>query len=623
MFVLRPQKAPRTERAHFTQAANTEPAHAPATGAQGGALPLYLQAAGGEKGAAHTPVSPLVHDAADSSGQPLAASERAYFAGRMGRDFAGVRIHTGESAARSASALHANAYTMGRDIVFGAGNFQPSTHTGRRLLAHELTHVAQQQAAPASAVRGLGAAGDAYERQAGAVAEGLARGDSVAHLPAVAGGASCPALQRDTPPGAGTGSGSGQQRTAPPSQPLDYDRDPKNVAPVPAGQTAAGVTKLLQQKVKDGHITGFAVRGVPASSQPELFLLALLYGMAARARWGSEADIVTAIGWPPKAGAPAPQGRVTVRIDHGGRATAELIATGAVPTVAQTTTAAGSATLTADFGFAVVKGWAGQNPAQDAAEISDVIAALQLLKSKAPQDVAALRGVELIRVPALPNNRAGEFFAGSQVALGAAADVEPYLKLADRAFSSNAVQFAGGGPGAPTVPASFQVILHEVGHAVENEPLRRARAGVVTATADLEAARKLTQGDPAAFDAELKAAQRKGKRAVNEFYKKQAETYKRNTEAQEQADARLQTAKTGLDAVRDPGSGRTLRLQKFVALVTRHNIRRFTRYSAQHWPQNPEEFYAEAYSLWLVDPAFLQTNYRVVYEFFQNGDYLR
>jgi hypothetical protein len=238
---------------------------------------------------------------------------------------------------------------------------------------------------------------------------------------------------------------------------------------------------------------------VQPGSRAEIFLLALVFGMAQRSRWGTESDIVTAIDWPAKPGALPPQGRVTVRIDPQGAASAELIATGPIPAVAQTTAADGSAKLISDFGFASVAGW--KDTPKDATEISDVLAALELLKSRAPQDVPALKGVDLIRVPSLGGQRCGEFFAGSQVVLGATTDVTPWLKLADCAFGSNSVQFFGGGPGSPAVPASFQVILHEVGHAVETEQLRLAREGYVKAAAELEAAKKLVAGDPATYDA--------------------------------------------------------------------------------------------------------------------------
>jgi hypothetical protein len=68
---------------------------------------------------------------------------------RFGHDFSHLRIHTGETAERSARTINAHAYTVGNDIVFGRGRFNPNATEGRRLLAHELTHVIQQSAAHA------------------------------------------------------------------------------------------------------------------------------------------------------------------------------------------------------------------------------------------------------------------------------------------------------------------------------------------------------------------------------------------------------------------------------------------------------------------------------------------
>jgi len=78
------------------------------------------------------------------SGQPLDQTTRAFFEPRFGADFSPVRVHTDSRAAESAREVNAHAYTVGQDIVFGAGQFAPGTHDGRRLIAHELTHVAQQ-----------------------------------------------------------------------------------------------------------------------------------------------------------------------------------------------------------------------------------------------------------------------------------------------------------------------------------------------------------------------------------------------------------------------------------------------------------------------------------------------
>ncbi|HXB69537.1 MAG TPA: DUF4157 domain-containing protein [Candidatus Acidoferrales bacterium] len=79
-----------------------------------------------------------------SGGHNLPPSARGFFEPRFGRDFSDVRIHTGDQAAQSAKQVNALAYTVGRDIVFGAGQYAPDSCGGRRLLAHELTHVVQQ-----------------------------------------------------------------------------------------------------------------------------------------------------------------------------------------------------------------------------------------------------------------------------------------------------------------------------------------------------------------------------------------------------------------------------------------------------------------------------------------------
>lgn len=79
-------------------------------------------------------------------GRPLDQETRAFFEPRFGRDLGGVRVHTGVGAAAAAESVSAHAFTLGRDIVFGDGMYSPGTDAGRRLLAHELTHVAQQHA---------------------------------------------------------------------------------------------------------------------------------------------------------------------------------------------------------------------------------------------------------------------------------------------------------------------------------------------------------------------------------------------------------------------------------------------------------------------------------------------
>lgn len=77
-------------------------------------------------------------------GQSLPEPVRDYFEPRLGYDLSQVRIHAGAQAAESARAVNARAFTVGRDVVFAAGEYAPEAKEGRWLLAHELTHVAQQ-----------------------------------------------------------------------------------------------------------------------------------------------------------------------------------------------------------------------------------------------------------------------------------------------------------------------------------------------------------------------------------------------------------------------------------------------------------------------------------------------
>ncbi|MCO5207376.1 MAG: DUF4157 domain-containing protein [Anaerolineae bacterium] len=87
------------------------------------------------------------------AGQPLAQADRAFFEPRLGHDFSQVRIHADGAAAQSARALNARAYTQGNHIVFGRNEFQPTSASGKHLLAHELTHTIQQRSQPAAIQR--------------------------------------------------------------------------------------------------------------------------------------------------------------------------------------------------------------------------------------------------------------------------------------------------------------------------------------------------------------------------------------------------------------------------------------------------------------------------------------
>jgi hypothetical protein len=85
-------------------------------------------------------------------GQSLDPATRAFMEPRFGQEFSGVRVHTDAKAAEAARAVDARAFTMGRDVVFGEGNYAPQSVSGRQLLAHELAHVVQNDLAPSPSV---------------------------------------------------------------------------------------------------------------------------------------------------------------------------------------------------------------------------------------------------------------------------------------------------------------------------------------------------------------------------------------------------------------------------------------------------------------------------------------
>jgi len=115
------------------------------------------------------------------SGRSLDPEARAFFEPRFGADLGHVRVHTDACAAESAHALRAQAYTVGRDVVFSAGQYEPGSNAGRRLLAHELTHVVQQRSASIySRDLLIAKPGDPAERDANTAPAALEQGQRAA-----------------------------------------------------------------------------------------------------------------------------------------------------------------------------------------------------------------------------------------------------------------------------------------------------------------------------------------------------------------------------------------------------------------------------------------------------------
>jgi hypothetical protein len=134
----------------------------------------------------------MVKDVVGSGGgSPLDRDTRGFMESRLGADFSDVRVHTDARASESAKSVQAYAYTVGNDVVFQAGKYDPQSESGQRMLAHELTHVLQQRSGP---VDGTPAAGgikishpsDSFERAAESSADRVMSSASPAPVAAAA-----------------------------------------------------------------------------------------------------------------------------------------------------------------------------------------------------------------------------------------------------------------------------------------------------------------------------------------------------------------------------------------------------------------------------------------------------
>jgi hypothetical protein len=123
-------------------------------------------------------VPPIVREVLRSPGQPLDAKTRGFMEPRFGHDFGQVRVHADAKAAESAQSVEALAYTVGQDVVFGHGAYQPGTAPGKSLLAHELIHTIQQETTQLSSTENLtlGQVGTAEEMEAERGARRLSEG---------------------------------------------------------------------------------------------------------------------------------------------------------------------------------------------------------------------------------------------------------------------------------------------------------------------------------------------------------------------------------------------------------------------------------------------------------------
>lgn len=152
----------------------------------------HLQAVAGNGGVARLledDAPDQVRSALSRSGETLDPAVAADMSARLGADLSDVRMHRDATASRSARAVNANAYTVGSDIVFQSGQYDPASPAGQRTLAHELTHVVQQRAGAVDGTEvgdglALSHPSDRFEREASSTADRLMAGASPAATPA-------------------------------------------------------------------------------------------------------------------------------------------------------------------------------------------------------------------------------------------------------------------------------------------------------------------------------------------------------------------------------------------------------------------------------------------------------
>ncbi|HEX7362535.1 MAG TPA: DUF4157 domain-containing protein [Bryobacteraceae bacterium] len=222
-----------------------------------------------------TAAPPVVHETLRSPGQPLDRVTRSFLEPRFGRDFSGVRIHTGTRAAESARAIEALAYTLGEDIAFNTGEYAPHTPKGVRLLTHELAHVVQQAGRPIEpqASVAVNTPGDASERQADAAADTVMAGRAVPPLGSISSavqrtcGSALGAPRPDcTPSTAGTG---GQQFL------FDVNCDDLKDVEVKPGKSKSGETAVAEFAKTVPAGSKINVHGFASGEGPEAFNEAL------------------------------------------------------------------------------------------------------------------------------------------------------------------------------------------------------------------------------------------------------------------------------------------------------------------------------------------------------------
>jgi hypothetical protein len=208
-------------------------------------------------------------------GQPLPQSERNFFEPRFGADFSQVRVHAGNQAAEAARAVNARAFTLGRDVVFGAGQYQPRSTEGQRLLAHELTHVVQQNGVSAQKLNTVSA------NIITPAAKQIQRAASVEPSLPLPAGEQGPPAPLTLPSICVPTTGSGSTRTSSSAIDVYYEKDSssRNRAEITLRQREAGNSILHTAAIPDTSDSGYVTipTGIPIADEDHHYELEMVF----------------------------------------------------------------------------------------------------------------------------------------------------------------------------------------------------------------------------------------------------------------------------------------------------------------------------------------------------------